>query len=163
MYCMNCGNEIDKKNNICHGCGIRIDGKEIAIDTREKKIEDNDRITDTDKKKIRCEHCGNIIKSKKSGIAAVLSFIIPGLGQIYRGRIGIGSIFLMIWLALVELNILLIEDPTFRKIVPDVRNAMVPGIRESTPDIRIIMFIIIYIIFWIYNTHNAYTTNHEEA
>ena len=193
MYCMNCGNEIDGRNNICYGCGVRIDGqKDSVIDnTQEMKIEDNDRITDTIKKKY-CQNCGhpiidtkgsiapinintipniphtgmdirNIGKTKKSGIAAVLSFIVPGLGQIYRGRIAIGSIFLIIGLALIEINRLLFEDPTFRKIIPDYRDAMIPGIRESVPDIRMIIFIGIYIIFWIYNTHHAYINNHEDA
>ncbi len=194
MYCMNCGNEIDERNNICHGCGVRIDGqKENVIDnTREIKIEDNDRITDTIKKKY-CQNCGHPVtdnikgnidpinittsnmphigmteirkglQTKKSGLAAVLSFIIPGLGQIYRGRITIGSIFLIIGLALIEVNRLLIEDTTFRKIVPDIRDAMIPTIRESVPDIRMIIFVSIYIIFWIYNTHHAYIVNHEEA
>lgn len=198
MYCMNCGNEIDERNNICHGCGVRIDGqKENVIDnTREIKIEDNDRITDTIKKKY-CQNCGypvtdnikgditpinittpNIphigphigmteirkgLQTKKSGLAAVLSFIIPGLGQIYRGRITVGSIFLIIGLTLVEINRLLIEDTTFKKIVPDIRDAMIPTIRESVPDIRMIIFVSIYIIFWIYNTHHAYIVNHEEA
>ena len=183
MYCINCGNEIDEINQICHGCGTRVDeNKKIFVGIQKKKIEDNDRITDTVKKK-NCENCGIVTghidkgvtipaispiniannNSKKSGIAAVLSFIIPGLGQIYKGRIGVGSIFLMIGLALIELNRLLIGDTTFRKSVPDIRYAMAPGIRETIPDIRIIIFAALYIIFWIYNTHHAYTINHQEV
>ena len=59
-----------------------------------------------------CPHCGNSLKvmpeqreidgsrvaigTKNSGLAAVLSLIIPGLGQMYAGRIGRGLLFLFI-------------------------------------------------------------------
>lgn len=174
---MDCGNEIDERNEICHGCGERTD-------IHKRKTMDTKLIADNLKKKYSeniCQHCGNTVEyvgekevipiktvktntinTKKSGIAAVLSFLVPGLGQIYRGRIVIGSTFLVIGLVLIQLNRLMIEEPNFRRSMPDIRDAVIPGVREYIPDIRIILFIIIYILFWIYNTHHAYTINNED-
>lgn len=57
----------------------------------------------------KCKHCGEILdaglrkqkhaesaKAPSPGVAAVLSFLLPGLGQLYRGEIMEG----FIWLAL---------------------------------------------------------------
>ena len=52
-YCVNCGEKIDEKAEICPKCGVR----QSALNS----------------------------KKKNSGIAAVLSFFITGLGQIYNG------------------------------------------------------------------------------
>ena len=45
---------------------------------------------------------------KKSGVAAVLSFLIPGLGQIYNGQIIKGIQFIVISVILSVLTIILI-------------------------------------------------------
>jgi TM2 domain-containing membrane protein YozV len=63
-----------------------------------------------------CPYCGNPLKvmpayreatasrvtvgTKNSGLAAVLSLIIPGLGQMYAGKIGRGLFFLFIGIPL---------------------------------------------------------------
>jgi TM2 domain-containing membrane protein YozV len=70
------------------------------------------------KEAIKCKHCSEIldpqiraartaqnqaviipqpkIRHWSPGIAAVLSFIIPGLGQLYKGRIGSGILWFII-------------------------------------------------------------------
>jgi TM2 domain-containing membrane protein YozV len=65
MYCKNCGAEIDEKAEICPKCGVRV--KPAPVTT----------------------------EKKSSGIAAIASFFIPGLGQIYNGEIGKGIIFII--------------------------------------------------------------------
>ena len=48
-----------------------------------------------------CPKCGVRIKipiyteTKNTGISAVLSFVFPGLGQIYNGQIGKGIMFVL--------------------------------------------------------------------
>lgn len=66
MFCKNCGSEIADKAEICPKCGVRV--KPIPIST----------------------------EKKSSGIAAIASFFIPGLGQIYNGEIGKGFMFIII-------------------------------------------------------------------
>ena len=78
---------------------------------------------------IKCKHCGEMLegnndfwkneparrssidynnkKNDSPGVAAVLSFLIPGAGQIYRGKIGKG----IIWLISVILGYLFLVVP----------------------------------------------------
>jgi len=60
-FCSNCGAEIDKRAEVCPKCGVRIKYPMAGVE----------RNADV----------------KSAGIAAVLSFFIPGLGQIYNGQI----------------------------------------------------------------------------
>ncbi len=72
-YCSNCGALIDEKAEICPECGVRVSEPPIS------------RIS--------------IIPEKKSvALAVVLSFFIPGLGQIYCGKVarGVGILVLSI-------------------------------------------------------------------
>ena len=66
-FCSNCGKKIDAKAEICPKCGVRVSG--------------------------RRERAHKEIKS--SGLAAILSFFIPGLGQIYNGQIGKGLLMIV--------------------------------------------------------------------
>jgi len=75
-----------------------------------------------------------IKERKSSGIAAVLSFLIPGLGQIYNGRIGKGL------LLIIGLPILLVIGIFTIFIVIGV------------------VFIILYIALWIWQIYDAYKT-----
>lgn len=77
-FCANCGSEIDEKAEICPKCGVRV--KQIPV----------------------------YRDLKSSGIAVILSFFIPGLGQIYNGQIGKGILFMIIAFILAISMILLI-------------------------------------------------------
>ncbi len=86
MFCKNCGAEIDEKAEICPRCGVRV--KPVPIST----------------------------EKKSSGIAAIASFFIPGLGQIYNGEIGKGILFIIfsfIFFILIFIGIGLILLPLF--------------------------------------------------
>jgi uncharacterized protein (DUF983 family) len=49
-----------------------------------------------------CPGCGAALRSSSSkGVAAVLSFIIPGLGQIYQGRVLTGIILFVLFIATI--------------------------------------------------------------
>lgn len=77
-FCANCGNEIDEKAEICPKCGVRV--KQVPVQR----------------------------EMKSSGIAVILSFFIPGLGQIYNGQIGKGILFIIIGFILALSMIVLI-------------------------------------------------------
>jgi TM2 domain-containing membrane protein YozV len=77
-FCSNCGAEIDEKAEICPKCGVRA--KQVLA---QKEM-------------------------KSSGIAVILSFFIPGLGQIYNGEIGKGVLFIIVGFLLALSMIVLI-------------------------------------------------------
>lgn len=78
LFCKNCGQEIDEKAEICPKCGVRV--KPLPVTT----------------------------EKKSSGLAAIASFLIPGLGQIYNGQIGKGIMFMIIGIIFALLMFVLI-------------------------------------------------------
>ncbi len=52
-------------------------------------------------------------EKKSSGIAVVLSFLVPGLGQIYCGKIGLGIMFILFAVIFAALSIFLIGVPLY--------------------------------------------------
>ena len=77
-YCSNCGEVIDAKAEICPKCGVRV------------------------------EAATTYVEKKSTGIAAVLSFVLPGIGQIYNGQIGKGILFVIITFILVLSTVVLV-------------------------------------------------------
>lgn len=77
-FCSHCGAKISKEAEICPKCGVRVKEQPINIEV------------------------------KSAGISAVLSYVYPGLGQIYNGQIGKGIIFLIIGVILILTMFLLI-------------------------------------------------------
>jgi TM2 domain-containing membrane protein YozV len=57
---------------------------------------------------VRAKEAPSQREIKSSGIAAVLSLILPGLGQIYNGQIGKGLIFMIIITPILALTVLVI-------------------------------------------------------
>lgn len=54
-----------------------------------------------------------MVEQKSSGAAAVLSVLIPGLGQIYNGEIGKGILFIVLAFVFLGLSLLLIGIPLY--------------------------------------------------
>ncbi|MDE1824843.1 MAG: SHOCT domain-containing protein [Candidatus Micrarchaeota archaeon] len=52
-------------------------------------------------------------EQKSSGIAVILSFLIPGLGQIYNGQIGKGILFIFLSIVFGLMSIILIGIPLY--------------------------------------------------
>ena len=77
-YCSNCGASIDEKAEICPKCGVRVSEPPVS-------------------------RIPIIPEQKNVGLAVVLSFFIPGLGQIYCGKVarGLGIIVLSILMFLM--------------------------------------------------------------
>jgi TM2 domain-containing membrane protein YozV len=81
-YCSNCGEQIDERAEICPSCGVRQSGSVIYQ-----------------------EH---IFQQKNPGVAAVLSALFVGLGQIYNGEIAKGLMFMVAYFVSIILIFLLI-------------------------------------------------------
>jgi len=77
MYCPTCGAELQyAEAEICPKCGVRIKNPPTpATDSKSTNVA-----------------TGEI---KSTGIAAIASFVVPGLGQIYCGAIGRGIMILI--------------------------------------------------------------------
>ena len=82
-YCSNCGKKIDAKAEICPKCGVRV------AEPKEKGVKE----------------------VKSSGLAAVLSVLLPGLGQIYNGQIGKGILFMVLLVVFALMVFIIIGIP----------------------------------------------------
>jgi TM2 domain-containing membrane protein YozV len=81
-YCSNCGSQIDAKAEICPDCGVRQPGSTV--------------------------YQGSAFQEKNPGLAAVLSALFVGLGQIYNGQIGKGLILILAYIISWALMLLII-------------------------------------------------------
>lgn len=145
MFCKKCGKEARDDSKFCWNCGSDIEIKEekngstIEIEKIPPgktncyncKEEINEKL-DT------CPKCGvhiRIIVPKNPGIAAVLSFFVPGLGYVYDGKVVIGVMVTIIELALIGLSALLMSS-----------SRIMYGLG----------LLVVGIIFWIYCICNSY-------
>ena len=83
-FCSNCGEEIDIDAEICPKCGVRVKAPTVG----EKKVGE-----------------------KNPVLAAILSFLIVGLGQIYNGQIGKGIVLIICYVISIVLCTILIGIP----------------------------------------------------
>ncbi|MCL2890776.1 MAG: hypothetical protein FWF40_02650 [Methanomassiliicoccaceae archaeon] len=109
MYCGKCGNDVGNEA-FCSKCGNRTDGSQQY-------------------------HAPNVVyvHEKSEGVAAVLSVLWAGLGQIYVGRIGRGLAIMLAAFMIAFLSIIAIW------FLP-------------------VLFIagILALVFWIWNVYDAY-------
>ena len=100
VICKNCGTEVDDASKFCKNCGSEIVIEEVVDETGTKFCSNCG--FEMPKATKFCPECGNptdaapqqalkatggnmIMSDKSSGLAAILSFLIIGLGQIYLG------------------------------------------------------------------------------
>ena len=83
-FCVNCGAKIDTRAEICPKCGVRVEPPPAPSQQQ------------------------GYIERKSEGIAAVLSFLFVGLGQIYNGEIGKGILFIIVGVVILFTAIILI-------------------------------------------------------
>lgn len=82
-FCGNCGNQVDIRAEICPKCGIRIAPAPASGPVVYQPIAP--------------------VTHKSEGLAAVLSFLWCGLGQIYNGQIGKGIVMVVVYLIMLAL------------------------------------------------------------
>ncbi len=100
VICKNCGTEVDDEAKFCKNCGSEIVIEEVIDETGTKFCSKCG--FEMPKATKFCPECGSatdaappqvvknasqtvIMSDKSSGLAAILSFLIIGLGQIYLG------------------------------------------------------------------------------
>lgn len=117
MFCPKCGSDVEVGSSYCKNCGASLDH------TPQSAYQSS-----TYQSGMPPQYA---IPLKNSGIAAVLSFIIPGAGLLYAGQIGKGLMYFIIGLALTLAVALLFP------------------------------FIIFFLIFWVWQVYDAYNTTEE--
>ena len=107
-FCPNCGTELSADTAFCPQCGFRFNREEVQTKFCQncgKKINVNAEI---------CPHCGvrvaGIVPSEEKNVllAAILSFLFPGLGHIYNGLTKKGISFIIAYIVSAILIMLLI-------------------------------------------------------
>ncbi len=119
-YCSSCGKEIAESTKFCPSCG-----KAVASETQNQ---------------VQSQSVQTPAQIKNPGIAAVLSFFITGVGQIYNGQLGngLGVLLLEYGLFIIGLMTILFLHPALSGIG--------------------ILLIFIAVIIWIWAIYDAYTT-----
>ena len=141
MFCKNCGKEIGDNSQFCWYCGTKVEVK--VEEPKEKEIQKNVNCKycneEINAKADICPHCGmrlRIVVTKNPGIASVLSFFIPGLGQIYNGDITMGIAFVILEILSLSVGIMVL--------------------RLEKQSMLALAFVILCAILWIYGIYNAY-------
>lgn len=80
-YCQECGSSISQHAEICPECGVRQD-------RTQRSNGDSDEVD--------------------PGIAALLSFLVPGLGDFYSDETGLGAVMFLAWIAWIAIGWVLI-------------------------------------------------------
>ncbi len=107
-FCPNCGTEITKDVAFCPQCGFKLEKDEAQTKFCQscgKKININAEI---------CPYCGvrvaGIVRSEEKNVllAAILSFLFPGLGHLYNGLTKKGLSFIIAYIVSAVLMFILI-------------------------------------------------------
>ncbi|HHV44043.1 MAG TPA: zinc ribbon domain-containing protein [Firmicutes bacterium] len=95
MYCTNCGAEISDKAEYCPRCGFHPKKQRNFCNQCGAALKPNQEL---------CIQCGKLIRTAPSvtrlapWAAALISFFIPGLGQILVGQVVKGCVILILTL-----------------------------------------------------------------
>jgi len=99
MFCPNCGKQIPDGSKFCPYCGAKLS---LAGEPEESQVQSV--LSEEERKKKAYEE--ELLRAKAQqaarvgtrspGLAAVLSFLYPGLGQIYNGQIGKAILFIIL-------------------------------------------------------------------
>ena len=108
-FCSNCGTEVNVETAFCPQCGFRLIGEEKP---QTKFCQNCGK--EIDIKAEICPHCGVRVanapysEEKNVLLAAILSFLFPGLGQLYLGLSKKGISFILAYIVSWILVIILI-------------------------------------------------------
>ena len=115
MYCSKCGNDTGDEP-FCNKCGNKVDGTGGSPQSQNVVY----------------------VREKSEGLAAVLSVLWPGLGQIYVGMIGRGLLIMLAGIMIAFMSFLIVFS-IFLVFVPMILGA----------------------VFWIWNIFDAYKLAQE--
>ncbi len=92
MFCPSCGKEAQAGATFCSSCGKPL----VLVTTGGQAAYPSPPAAYTQPQQQYPPPQNTYVKKKDEGIAAVLSFLFTGLGQIYNGEIGKGLAFIVI-------------------------------------------------------------------
>ena len=137
-YCTNCGKAVEETDSFCQNCGKSTKAKESFTSKMETEAE-------------------KFMANKDPFIAAILSFIIPGLGQLYNGDFKKSLIFqaayIISWILgsmipfflIIPLGVLIISIYDAHTEAEKMRNGTEP--LKNTTIKEIVIFLLWPIIF----------------
>jgi len=120
MYCNNCGNQTGEHQTFCDKCGNKIGERGMGNHSHVVHV-----------------------REKSTGIAAVLSILWAGLGQIYVGKIGRG-------LALMLAQLTMIFTSVFFVIAGGLFGGLGGAIGGG------VLFLVLLFVLWAWNVFDAY-------
>lgn len=128
MYCSNCGKQVADTDRFCPSCGSRI----LSVDSAQG-----------------CRPPIATMPLKDTALALILSLIIPGIGQVYCGKVARGIAILIVSILLVPIlylgyAILFVETESDTALLIGL---LIAGIASFA--------------FWIWNIVDAYNTAKE--
>lgn len=86
-YCNTCGAQIALQAEFCPKCGSRVSTQQMIVQP---------------------QALTQPVQRKNEGLAAVLSFLFTGLGQVYNGQIAKGIVFVVVGIVFAVLIVFLI-------------------------------------------------------
>lgn len=89
LFCSKCGNEILEASLFCNKCGYEL------VLNAEINVANNQ----------------SIQENKNNGPAIILSFLFPGLGQLYKGQLKKGFIYMIVQIVLIALSSSFVDVP----------------------------------------------------
>ncbi len=130
MYCPNCGTETTPDSEFCQKCGTNLNegAKQAGVPP----------------------NVTYAMPLKSTGIAAVLSFLFTGLGQVYVGKIARGIIFVCIGACVGVLSSILILSG----VVIDTNAETIEYTMSYIAAGAVIL--IAYLAFWIWQIFDAH-------
>ena len=148
-YCSNCGNALEENALFCSNCGKRPEAKNESF-----------------KEKLEYE-ADKFMTKKDPFIAAILSFVLPGLGQIYNGdfkkglmiqicfifSLFFGGIFLFFF---IPLGILLFGVYDAHTEAEKIRNGELPNKNPTLKEILIfllwpiVLTVVLFVLFLVF-------------
>ena len=130
MYCPNCGTETAPDSEFCQKCGTNLN--------------------DGTKQACAQPNITYALPLKSTGIAAVLSFLFAGLGQVYVGKIARGIIFVCIGTCAGILSSILILSGIAIDANGEFNGFIMAYIAAG------IIILVAYLAFWIWQIFDAH-------
>ncbi|MCB5280100.1 MAG: zinc ribbon domain-containing protein [Candidatus Cloacimonetes bacterium] len=136
MFCSKCGKEAEDGLAYCPHCGASLDPA-----SQQKQQNNNN-------------NCQTIyaIRDKNEGIALILSLLVPGIGQMYVGKILRGFVFLF---SGIIVAIIMTAAIIAMGAISSADNAIIGAIALSG------ITVIAYLAIWIYGMYDAYSLAKE--
>ncbi len=152
IYCPNCGFEVDENARFCPNCGTMLMQEQEEIPAKRVEYLANQPIENFSQSQGMTQPYGIPLEIQKKDpiIALVISFFIPGMGQVYAGKPvrGVVILLLMVFFPLI--------------LVFPFIGLVTPGFMmhsETSITFLVVVFFIMFIIymgFFFWNLYDAY-------